>query len=135
MDTRQSTFRRNWWTSGYLALVLSAAALVVLAALATGCGSSSATTVTISGNQLDKPTLTVSAGTAVTWVNADQTANTITSDGVNTDSSLKTKAGPGQFNSGPLNPNETFSFTFDTPGTYKYSSVIHGYITGMVIVQ
>ena len=98
-------------------------------------GSGGATTVTINGNQLDKPTLTVGTGTTVTWVNTDQTANTITSNGVNTDTSLLTKTGPGQFNSGPLNRGESFSFTFDTPGTYKYSSIIHGYIMGTVIVQ
>jgi plastocyanin len=135
VNTRQTIRHRIRWRRGSLAAVLCAAALLALAALAAGCGSSSATTVTINGNQLDKPMLTVSTGTTVTWVNTDQTANTITSDGVNTDSSLMTKAGPGQFNSGPLNPGESFSFTFDTAGTYKYSSVIHGYITGTVMVQ
>ena len=124
--------QRRW---GLAATCMAAAVMFLLAALAAGCGSGSPTTVTINGNQLDKPTLTVGAGTTVTWVNSDQTANTITSEGVNTDTSLLTKAGPGKFNSGPLNPGQSFSFTFATPGTYKYSSIIHGYITGTVIVQ
>jgi Plastocyanin len=116
-----------------MAAWLLAAALLAL--LAGGCGAANSTTVTISGNQLDRQTLNVSAGTTVTWVNEDQTANTVTSDGVNTDTSLLTKAGPGKFNSGPLNPGQSFSFTFSTPGTYQYSSIVHGYIIGTVIVK
>ncbi len=112
-----------------------AAALIFVAMLVAGCGAGGATTVTINGNQLDKPTLTVGPGTTVTWVNNDPTANTITSNGVDTETTLLTKAGPGKFNSGPLNPNESFSFTFRTPGTYEYSSIIHGYIIGEVIVR
>lgn len=115
------------------AWLLAAAALLAL--LAGGCGAANSTTVTISGNQLDHQTLNVSVGTTVTWVNEDQTVNTVTSDGVNTDTSLLTKARPGKFNSGPLNPGQSFSFTFSTPGTYQYSSIVHGYIMGTVIVK
>ena len=41
----------------------------------------------------------------------------------------------GAFNSGPIEPGASWSFTFSTPGTYTYSSLIHGYIHGEVIVK
>ena len=57
--------------------------------------------------------LTVSAGTTVTWTNNDQVQHTVTWD----DQSV---------NSGLLNQGETFSYTFDTPGTYGYFCIPHG---------
>lgn len=118
---------------GPLAVLLAAS--VLLAAAVGGCGAAGPTTVTISGNQLHPETLRVSVGSTVTWINQDESANTITSDGVNTDTTFFTKPGPGQFNSGPLNPGQSFKFTFDKAGTYKYASAVNGYIMGTVVVQ
>ncbi len=68
------------------------------------------------------PTLTVAAGTTVTWGNNDVTAHTTTSD-------------TGVWNSNNLNSGNTFSFKFDTPGTYKYHCTIHSFMNGTIVVQ
>ena len=58
-------------------------------------------------------TLSVAAGATVTWTNNDQVQHTVTWD----DQSV---------NSGLLSQGETFSYTFDTPGTYGYFCIPHG---------
>src|SRR4051812_13602851 len=55
----------------------------------------------------DPATLTVSPGTTVTWVNQGATAVTVTSP-------------DGLFDSESLGPGASFSYTFDTPGTFRY---------------
>ena len=69
-------------------------------------------------------TLTVTAGTTVTWTNRDDIPHTV----VSTDD-LKT------FKSKALDTDEKFSFTFGKPGTYPYFCSIHPKMTGKVIVQ
>ncbi len=58
--------------------------------------------------------LRVPVGTAVNWVNQDTVAHTVTSDT------------PRQFDSGILQPGESFQHTFNTPGTYPYHCEVHG---------
>ena len=65
--------------------------------------------------------LTVTAGTAVTWQNLDPEPHSVAS----TD---------GAFRSGALDEGESFTFTFATPGTYRYVCSIHPQMTGTVIV-
>ena len=67
-------------------------------------------------------TLTVKAGTTVTWTNNDTTTHRPASDS-------------GLFDSGDLAPGATFSFTFNNPGTFPYHCTINTYMTGKVIVQ
>ncbi|MFA5107700.1 MAG: cupredoxin family copper-binding protein [Patescibacteria group bacterium] len=89
----------------------------------TGTSNSNATTgnsVTISNFAFSPATLTVTAGTAVTWVNNDSVTHTVTASA---------------FNSGDLAPGQTYTFTFSTPGTYAYSCSIHPTMTGTIIVQ
>lgn len=69
-------------------------------------------------------TLTVPAGTTVTWINRDDIPHTV----VSTDDS-KT------FKSKVLDTDEKFSFTFSKAGTYPYFCSIHPKMTGKVIVQ
>ncbi len=68
--------------------------------------------------------LTVKAGTKVTWVNHDDVPHTATSS-----------ARPRAFNSGTLDTDGQFSFTFTTPGTYDYFCALHPRMTGQVIVK
>jgi plastocyanin len=68
------------------------------------------------------PTITVAAGTQVTWTNRDDMPHTIASD----DKLFKSKA---------LDTDEKFSFTFSTPGTYHYFCSIHPKMTGEVVVK
>jgi len=68
-------------------------------------------------------TLTVPAGTTVTWTNKDDIPHTV----VSTDDS-KT------FKSKVLDTDEKFSFTFSNAGNYPYFCSIHPKMTGKVIV-
>lgn len=67
-------------------------------------------------------TLTVSVGDTVTWTNADDRPHTVT-------------AGGGQFDSGNLDPGQTFSFTFTEPGTYAYVCSYHDEMSAGIVVE
>jgi plastocyanin len=67
-------------------------------------------------------TLTVPAGTTVTWTNRDDIPHTV----VSTDGVFKSKV---------LDTDEKFSFTFSKAGTFPYFCSIHPKMTGKVIVQ
>ena len=69
-------------------------------------------------------TLTVAAGSTVTWTNRDDIPHTV----VSTDDAkmLKSKV---------LDTDEKFSFTFSKPGAFPYFCSIHPKMTGKVIVQ
>jgi plastocyanin len=78
--------------------------------------------VWIQGSAFTPQTITVTAGTKVTWTNKDGIAHTVTSN-------------TGIFNSGNMNNNAVFSFTFATAGTYPYHCAIHPGMTGTVVVN
>jgi len=67
------------------------------------------------------PTITVAAGTTVTWTNRDDIPHTVVSTGA-----FKSKA---------MDTDEKFSYTFAKPGTYSYFCSIHPKMTGKVVVQ
>ncbi len=72
-------------------------------------------------------TATISAGTTVTWINNDSTAHDVTStEGPGVDA-----ATTSTFASGRLAQGDTFSFTFDEPGTYDYECTIHASMATM----
>ena len=67
-------------------------------------------------------TAAVPVGTTVTWTNHDDIPHNVVS--------------PEQkFKSPVLDTDETFSHTFDAPGTYKYYCSIHPRMTGQVVVR
>jgi amicyanin len=72
-------------------------------------------------------TLTIKAGTTVTWINNTAVGHTVTSDDGKS------------FDSGTSNPiaaqGGTFSFTFTTPGTFAYHCEIHPFMKATIIVQ
>ena len=67
-------------------------------------------------------TLTVAAGTTVTWVNHDDIPHNV----VSTDKVFKSKV---------MDTDEKFSFTFTKAGEYSYFCGIHPKMTGRVVVQ
>jgi plastocyanin len=69
-------------------------------------------------------TLTVPAGTAVTWVNHDDVPHTVTSP-----------ARPRLLDSPTLDTDESFTHVFKDPGTYDYYCTVHPRMTGQVIVK
>ncbi len=80
------------------------------------------TSVEIKDYAFTPPTLTVPTGTTVTWTNNDAVPHTAT-------------AQDGSFDSGNLNPGQSYSFTFSTPGTYSYVCQYHGGMQGTIVVQ
>jgi plastocyanin len=68
--------------------------------------------------------LSVAVGATVTWVNHDDVPHTATSAG---DQIV--------FDSKALDTDDTFSFTFTKPGTYRYYCKVHSHMTGTVVVK
>jgi len=72
-------------------------------------------------------TLTVKAGTTVTWKNTTAASHTVTSDDGKS------------FDSGMANPitaqSGTFSHTFTTAGTFAYHCAIHPFMKATIVVQ
>jgi len=122
--------------------------LLAVAAFITGCGSSSnsspstpsptptpspaptsSATVNIPTNArtlgasayVPNP-VTVSQGAVVMWSNSDSTTHDVVAYG-------------GAFDSGRMNQNGTFSFTFAQKGTFTYHCSIHPTMIGTVVVQ
>jgi plastocyanin len=80
--------------------------------------------VSIDNLVFDPKELVVTAGTTVTWVNADDVPHTATSS-----------FSPPLFDSKTLRTGEKFSFEFKTPGTYDYFCKAHPYMIGKVIAK
>jgi plastocyanin len=67
-------------------------------------------------------TVTIAAGTTVTWTNHDDIPHTV----VSTDGVFKSKV---------QDSDEKFSYTFTKPGTYPYYCSVHPKMTGIVVVR
>lgn len=78
--------------------------------------------VHIDNFQFSPATLSVPKGTTVTWTNQDDMVHTVTSS-------------DRVFSSASLETDDTFSYTFTTPGTYTYFCKLHPHMTATVIVQ
>jgi amicyanin len=78
--------------------------------------------VTIDNFSFMPTSLTVSAGTTVTWVNRDDVPHTVVST-------------EKKFKSPVLDTDEQFSYKFTEPGTYEYFCSVHPKMTGKVVVQ
>jgi plastocyanin len=80
------------------------------------------TRVTIDNFAFAPQRLTVKSGTTVTWRNEDDIPHTVA-------------ATARFFKSSALDTNDTYSFTFTTPGTYEYFCSLHPHMTGTVVVE
>jgi plastocyanin len=87
----------------------------------TASTSATGTDVTIQSNSFNPDSLSIKVGETVTWTNKDSYAHTVTSDN-------------GVFDSGNIASGATFSFTFNTEGTYSYHCSIHTSMTAKIIV-
>lgn len=105
-----------------IALVAAAALFLVGSAAASPSHAGGINTVEIADFAFSPPTLTIVVGESVTWTNADPVVHTATS-------------GLGAFDSGDLDPGESFTFTFTTPGTYDYLCTPHPSMTGSIVVR
>jgi plastocyanin len=102
--------------AGIAALCLAAASAPSLG------GPADSTRIVVKDFMFMPMSLTVSAGSTVTWANMDDEPHTVVSD-------------TGLFRSGAMDTNESFSFKFNTPGTYHFTCSIHPRMVGTIVVQ
>ncbi len=91
-------------------------------------GSANAVTVTMTNdNKFDPATVTIPRGGTVTWSNTSTMAHSATDDPAKAANKANAQLPPGAqpWDSGLLNPGQTWSHTFDVAGTYKYFCVPH----------
>jgi amicyanin len=67
-------------------------------------------------------TVTVKAGATVTWTNKDDIPHAIAAVGK-------------QFKSKVMDTDNSYSFTFTTPGSYAYFCSLHPHMTGTIVVE
>jgi amicyanin len=79
--------------------------------------------VSIDNFTFNPPSLTVKAGTKVTWTNRDDIPHGIAASG---NAFARSQA---------LDTDDAYSFTFTTPGTYQYFCYIHPHMTGTIVVE
>lgn len=114
---------------------------IVLTLFLAGCGAdddstSSATatavpaamvTIDVRGFTYTPAAIEITAGTTITWTNADQILHTVTSG---------TSDNPDGLIDGQMTvAGETTSYTFDTPGTVTYFCSRHPFMQGEVVVR
>ena len=78
--------------------------------------------VWVQGFSFNPDNITVRVGTTVKWTNKDGDSHDVTSS-------------TGLFIGQLVGGGGTFSYTFDTPGTFNYVCEIHAGMAGKVIVQ
>jgi plastocyanin len=83
--------------------------------------------VFVQSNAFSPANKTIVVGTTIKWTNYDGYAHTVTSGAPGTPSGL--------FDSGNIESNGTFSYTFDQEGTFNYFCKIHNYMRGTITVQ
>jgi plastocyanin len=83
----------------------------------------SSATIKIDNFSFGPATITIPAGSTVTWTNNDDVPHVVTSD----DGKM--------FKSKALDTDDRFSFTFTKPGTYNYYCSIHPKMTAKIVVQ
>jgi plastocyanin len=109
-----------------VAAVLGAATATALSAVVLpgwADNAAQASAVSIDNFTFGPQTLTVKAGTTVTWTNKDDIPHGIAS------------ANNGFAKSRALDTDDNYSFTFTTPGTYQYFCYIHPHMTGTIVVE
>jgi plastocyanin len=84
---------------------------------------SAGTAISIDNFTFNPATVTVKAGATVTWTNKDDIPHGIAATG---NTFARSKA---------MDTDGTYSFTFTTPGTYKYFCYMHPQMTGTIVVE
>jgi plastocyanin len=83
---------------------------------------SDATTISIKEFMFAPTAMTVPVGTSVRWKNLDGEPHTVRSI-------------DATFSSNALDQNDSFTFKFDKPGTYRYVCSIHPQMVGTIVVK
>ena len=77
--------------------------------------------VTMSASAFQPVTLTITPGTTVLWINTSSMAHTVTSSTNLFDEHL--------------DPDEEFSYTFNTAGSFEYVCTLHPGMNGTIVVE
>jgi len=80
--------------------------------------------VTVEDFKFEPERLSIRPGTKVTWVNKDDEPHSATSS-----------EKPKRFDSGVLDSAQSFSFTFQEPGSFAYFCKLHPHMTGVIVVE
>lgn len=99
-----------------------AAPAVAPAIVAAPVEATESASVNISQMRFNAPTVTIKVGGTVTWTNSEGAPHTVT-------------ATDGSFSSSQLTSGDTFSHTFDKPGTYTYFCEVHPMMKATVVVE
>jgi plastocyanin len=99
---------------------------IAAAVLACACGLASAGAaqrhmVQMKDFQIQPAELKIKRGESVTWTNSDIVAHTVTAT--------------GQFDSGAIGPNASWTHRFDKPGRYAYVCTYHPTMKATVVVE
>ena len=106
----------------YLSSALSLMMLLTLAPTAEAQNNQKVVTVSIRDFFFDPANIAVAPGTTVRWVNQGNAPHTVT-------------ANDRSFDSGRLNPGQSFTHTFQGAGTFSYFCEIHPHMTASVTVN
>ncbi|MFD5404598.1 cupredoxin domain-containing protein [Streptomyces griseorubiginosus] len=108
------------------ALLRAAAALALLTVwlLPAGRASAASYSVAMKGYAFSPASLSVPAGSTVTWTNYDTAPHDV-----------KTTSGPLSIHSPMLDKGESWSFTFATAGSYGYVCTVHPDMTAGITVR
>ena len=71
--------------------------------------------------------ITIKKGNQVTWINEDSAFHSVTSGLYD--------APTGIFDSGYLDPYQSFSYTFETSGLFDYYCTLHPWMDGQILVE
>jgi plastocyanin len=116
----------NTMRSALVAAALGAGTATMLAAVVIPSWAQNAApagAVSIDNFTFTPASLTVKAGTTVTFTNKDDIPHGIAS----ADNAFK--------KSKALDTDDSFSYTFTTPGTFKYFCYIHPHMVGTIVVE
>ncbi|MEU0193217.1 cupredoxin family copper-binding protein [Streptomyces afghaniensis] len=98
--------------------------LLALPLLPAGQASAASYSVTMKGYAFSPASLSVPAGSTVTWTNQDTAPHDV-----------KTTSGPVSIHSPMLDKGQSWSFTFSTAGSYGYVCTVHPNMTAGITVR
>ena len=104
------------------AVFLVAAVVAATLLLPAGAARAEDAAVQIDDFAFSPPGLTVKAGTTVTWRNEDDIPHTVASSA-------------RVFKSKALDTGDSYSFTFNEPGSYQYFCSLHPHMMGKIVVE
>jgi plastocyanin len=112
-----ATLRRAFFISFRAGILIATLAAASPVAQAQGSNA-----VDIKNFMFSPMSMTIKAGSTVTWKNLDAEPHTVVDEA-------------GSFRSNALDQNETYAFKFDKPGVYKVLCGIHPFMKEVITVQ